>query len=96
MRVTERAEPKDVRISLLRKETVLRDTWKAEHRFSTAVHYIDFFSTEFRRFGSCCFRYSGGAAARDRQVTFSQGRRSLAFSRNARASLHSPHLIRRV
>jgi hypothetical protein len=96
VRVAEYAESKSVCISLLRNETVLRDVWKAEHRDSTAVYYIDFFSTEFRRFRTYFFRCSGGAAAPDRQITLSCSRRSVAFAQNARASLHSTHLTRRV
>jgi hypothetical protein len=96
VRIVERAERKGVCISLLRNETVLRDVWKAEHRDGAAVYYIDFFSTEFHRFRTCCFRCSGGAAVRDRQTALSCSRRSVAFARNARASLHSTHLTRGV
>jgi hypothetical protein len=78
--VAERAEPKGVCISLLRNEAMLRDIWKAEDRSGTAVHCIDLFSTKFRRFHACRFRYSSGAAVRDRQVSFPPGRRSLAFA----------------
>jgi hypothetical protein len=80
VRVAEYAESKSVCISLLRNETVLRGVWKAERRVSTAVCCIDFFSTELRRFHTCCFRCSGGAAARDRQVTLACSRRSVAFA----------------
>jgi len=93
--VAEHAEAKGVCVSLLRDEAVLRDISKAGHRVNTAVHHIDFSSTEFRRFDSYCYRCSGGAA-RDRQVKLSCSRRSVAFARNARASLHSTHLKRRV
>jgi hypothetical protein len=55
VRIAERAEPKGVCISMLRNEAVLRDIWETEHGASTAVHDIDFSSTEFRRFRSCRF-----------------------------------------
>jgi len=60
---------------MLCNEAMLRDIWETERRVSTAVYYIDFFSTGFRRFHACCFEFSGGAAACDRQVTFSCSRR---------------------
>ena len=56
---------KIVRIPVLRDEAVLRDIKKAKQRVSTAVYYIDFFSTEFRRFYACYFTCSSGAAACD-------------------------------
>ena len=80
LRVGEHTEAKGVCVSLLRDEAVLRDICKAGHGVSTAVHHIDFFSTEFRRFDPCCCRCSGAAAACDRQVTLSCSRRSVAFA----------------
>jgi hypothetical protein len=79
MRCAERAEPKGMCISMLRNEGLLRDIWKAG-RVSTAVRYIDLSSTEFSRFHACRFRYSGGVAACDREVTSSCSRRSVAFA----------------
>jgi len=80
VRIAERAEPKGVCISVLRNEAMLRDVWETEHRVSTAVRYIDVFSTKLRRFRTCRFRCSSGAAARDRQVTLCDIRRSVAFA----------------
>ena len=71
MRIAQRVESKSVLISMLRNQALLRDIWEAEHGVITAIQYINFFSTEFRRFDACCLRRSGGAAACARQVTFS-------------------------
>jgi hypothetical protein len=80
VRVAERVEPKGVCISVLRNEAMLCDVWEAEDRVSTAVRYIDVFSTKLRRFRTCRFRCSGGTAARDRQITLFDIRRSVAFA----------------
>ena len=80
MRVAERAEPKGVCISMLRNKAVLRDIWKAQHRVSTALHYIDVSSTGLRRFGTRCCGYSNRAGGGDRQVTVCYCGRSLAFA----------------
>jgi hypothetical protein len=67
-------------ISLLRNEAVLCDIRKAGHRVSAAVRCINFFSTEFHRFYACHFTCSSDAAACDREVALSGGRRLLAFA----------------
>jgi hypothetical protein len=95
LRIAERAESKGVRIALLRNQAVLRDIQKAGYRVNTTVYCIDFCSTEFYRLHRCCCRCSCNAAC-NQQVTFSGSRRSVAFARNARVSLHSTHLTRRV
>jgi hypothetical protein len=91
----QRIEPESLSIRLLREQKLLRDITEKHRSSLSAAREVCFSSTAHCDFAFCgCVHRT--VSSRENLVGFLESGLHGAFAADARAHLHSPHLIRRA